>query len=113
MAYTVKVTPRAERDIAQLYDTVNAEHSEAAMKWYRGLKHAILTLEEHPNRCPVTPENRTTRHLLYGRKPRIYRVIFRILEKQKQVEVLHIRHGARQAFKAIRPIFPSCLAGGI
>jgi len=25
--------------------------------------------------------------------------IFRIMEKQKQVEVLHIRHGARQEFK--------------
>jgi len=38
------------------------------------------------------------RHLLYGKKPHIYRVIYRFLEKQKQVEVLHIRHGTRRRF---------------
>jgi len=32
--------------------------------------------------------------LLYGHKPHIYRVIYRILERPKHVEVLHIRHGA-------------------
>lgn len=30
---------------------------------------------------------------------RPYRVICRVLEKQKQVEVLHIRHGARRKLK--------------
>ena len=47
----------------------------------------------------MTPEDRHLRHLLYGSKPHIYRVIYRILEKQKQVDVLHIRHAARQEFK--------------
>jgi plasmid stabilization system protein ParE len=37
--------------------------------------------------------------LLYGHKPHIYRAIFRVLEKQKRVEVLHVRHGARRRFK--------------
>jgi toxin ParE1/3/4 len=62
------------------------------------LERALLTLEESPERCPVTPEDDELRHLLYGNKPHIYRVIYRALEKQKQVHVLHIRHGARQAF---------------
>jgi toxin ParE1/3/4 len=100
MAYLVKVTARAERDLAYLYDKINAEHSGAALKWYRGLKKAILSLEEYPNRCPVTRENPNLRHLLYGHKPHIYRVIYRVLEKRKQVDVLHIRHGARRSFKA-------------
>jgi plasmid stabilization system protein ParE len=62
-------------------------------------KSAILSLEEQPNRCPVTPENEELRHLLYGKKPHVYRAIYRVLEKQKQVQVLHIRHGARRRFK--------------
>jgi hypothetical protein len=33
---------------------INAEESEAVLKWYFGLKAAILRLSEHPNRCPVT-----------------------------------------------------------
>jgi plasmid stabilization system protein ParE len=100
MEYRVKVMPRAERDLAGIYDWIGAHSSEAALAWYQGLKHAIRTLRSSPNRCPVAPEDRNLRHLLYGSKPHIYRVIYRILEKQKQVDVLHVRHGARQEFKA-------------
>ncbi len=96
MAYLVNVTARAERDLGWLFAEINAGHSGAALKWYRGLKKAILSLEEHPGRCPVTPENPNLRHLLYGHRPYVYRVIYRVLERRKQVDILHIRHGARR-----------------
>ena len=99
MAYLANITSRAQRDLAHLYREIDAGYSDAALKWYRGFKEAILSLEEHPNRCPATPENDKLRHLLYGNKPHIYRAIYRVLEKQKQVEVLHIRHGARRGFR--------------
>ena len=99
MAYLVNITSRAQRDLAYLYRKINSEHSGTAQQWYRGLREAILSLEEQPNRCPVTHENEKLRHLLYGHKPHIYRAIYRVLEKQKQVDVLHIRHGARQRFE--------------
>ncbi|MEO8659774.1 MAG: type II toxin-antitoxin system RelE/ParE family toxin [Bryobacteraceae bacterium] len=99
MAYLVNLTARAQRDLALLYVQLNAEDSVAALKWYRGFKETILGLEEQPTRCPVTPESDKFRHLLYGNKPHIYRAIYRVLEKHKQVEVLHIRHGARRRFK--------------
>ena len=100
MAYLVNITARAERDLTLLLDAINAGDSDVALKWYRGLRDAILSLEEHPNRCPTTPEKPELRHLLYGHKPHIYRVIYRVLEKGKQVDVLHIRHGARRRIKA-------------
>jgi toxin ParE1/3/4 len=99
MACLVSLTARAGRDLAHLYREINAEHSDATLKWYRGFKEAILSLGEQPNRCPVTRENDKLRHFLYGNKPPIYRAIYRILEKEKRVEVLHIRHGARRRFK--------------
>ncbi|HUS06695.1 MAG TPA: type II toxin-antitoxin system RelE/ParE family toxin [Bryobacteraceae bacterium] len=99
MAYVVNLTARAARDLFGLYGEINAAHSDAALKWYRELNEAVLSLEEQPNRCPVTPENDKLRHLLAGHKPHIYRVIYRMLEKQKQVDVLHIRHGARRRFQ--------------
>ena len=98
MAYLVSLTARAQRDLVHLYGEINAEPSDAALKWYRGLKAAIFSLEEQPGRCPVTPESDKFRHLLYGNKQHIYRAIYRVLEKQNQVEVLHIRHGARRRF---------------
>ena len=99
MAYRVSLTSRAQRDLAYIYAHINAADSDAALKWYRGLRDSILRLEQKPSRCPVTPENKNLRHLLYGRKPHIFRVIYRIMEKQKRVEVLHIRHGARRRIK--------------
>ncbi|MEP6540525.1 MAG: type II toxin-antitoxin system RelE/ParE family toxin [Bryobacteraceae bacterium] len=98
MAYLVNITARAGLDLTELYREINAEHSDTAVKWYRGLKEAILSLEEQPHRCPVTLENDKLRHLLCGNKPHIYRVIYRVLERQRQIEVLHIRHGARRSF---------------
>jgi plasmid stabilization system protein ParE len=100
MTYVVSITSRAERDLAHLYEEINAENSDAALKWYLGLKEAILSLGEQPNRCPVTRMKDRLRHLLYGDKPNIYRVIYRVLERQKYVEVLHIHHGARRKLEA-------------
>jgi toxin ParE1/3/4 len=99
MGYLVSFTERAEHDFELLYLRINAEDSAAALKWYVGFKDAILSLSEQPNRCPVTSESAKFRHLLYGNKPHIYRAIYRVLERRKQVEVLHIRHGARRRLK--------------
>src|ERR1035438_2186018 len=70
MAYRIKIMPRAQRDLSSLYDW-NASSSDAALTWYRGLRDAIRTLRNSPNRCPVTPEDRDLRHLLYGSKPHV------------------------------------------
>ena len=96
MAFLVNITSRAERDLAHLYREINAEDSDAALKWYLGLKQAILSRKERPNRCALARKRDQLRNLLYGHRPHIYRVIYRVLERQKKVEVLHIRHGARR-----------------
>jgi toxin ParE1/3/4 len=102
MAFLVSLSTRAQRDLALLFDSINAHDSEVASEWYVGLKEAILSLEERPNRCPVTPENGRLRHLLYGHKPHIYRVIYRVTERSKRVDVLHVRHGARRQLRRSR-----------
>src|SRR5260370_41686398 len=58
MVYAVNITLRAERDLEHLYGEIDAAESDAARKWYEGLKRQILSLEELPNRCPVTPEKK-------------------------------------------------------
>ena len=103
MAYRVRILPRAQRDLVNIYRTIEAGTSDAALSWYLGLREAIRSLRNSPNRCPVTPQDRDLRHLLYGNKPHIYRVICRIAGKHSRVDVLHIRHGARQAFSPRDP----------
>ena len=101
MVYHVSLAARAERDLAQVYEQIHAADSDHARNWYFGLRKAILSLRRMPERCPVAAENRALRHLLYGRKPRVYRIIFRINKKGQKVDVLHLRHGARQKLKKI------------
>ena len=100
MAWLVKITARAERDFSNLFEEISAAESATERRWYSGLRRAVLSLEKLPHRCPVTRKRGQVRQLLYGHKPHIYLVLFRILEKQRQVDVLHIRHGARLRFTA-------------
>jgi mRNA-degrading endonuclease RelE of RelBE toxin-antitoxin system len=100
VAYLVKITVRAERDLADLYEKIDAGNSATAHRWYEGLKQAMLDLEENPYTWPATHEAERQRHILYGRKPHsIYRVIYRISERRKIVVVQHVRHGARMPFR--------------
>src|SRR5258705_13257879 len=71
MAYRVRIMPRAQRDLFDLYHRIGARSSDAALIWYRGLRNAIRSLRSNPGRCPATPENELLTNLLYGAKPHI------------------------------------------
>jgi hypothetical protein len=44
MAYLVNVAARAERDLALLFREINAEHSNAVVKWRQAINESILSL---------------------------------------------------------------------
>ena len=104
MVFRVELTARAIRDLEILYLEKNAAESPDAARWYNGLEQAVYTIEMHPDRCPSAPEarrvKRQLRHLLYGAKPHVYRVIFEVDAQRHTVWVLTIRHGARKPLKA-------------
>jgi plasmid stabilization system protein ParE len=103
MGYSVNITERAERDLDRIYLTIEAESSEKARAWFNGLEHTVLSLDEHPARGTPIPEGGELRQLLYGRKGRRYRIIYAIDETSCTVTVLHIRNGARDAFRNDEP----------
>ena len=99
MAFRVEYTLRAETDLFEILDWLIAEHAgEAGLRWFEGLEEAISSLAEMPSRCGLAPENDEfsfeIRHLLYGRKPDVYRVVFRVTGDA--VYILKIWHGRRQ-----------------
>ncbi|HSY66141.1 MAG TPA: type II toxin-antitoxin system RelE/ParE family toxin [Terriglobales bacterium] len=104
MAYHIEFAERAARDLESLYVEKNASESQAASRWYNGLEREVYTLANYPNRCPAAPEarklRRELRHLLYGKKPHVYRIIYEVNERRQTVWVLTIRHGARRKLKA-------------
>lgn len=100
MAYRVEIAKSAAAQLEELYLWVveRAPHQGAA--WFNGLEHAILSLDQHPERCPIAPESfdpeSPIRVLHYGRLPNVYRVFFAVDPRAKIVRVLHVRHGARR-----------------
>lgn len=98
MGFRGELTRRAGLDLAYIYEGIQAEDSKRAADWFNGLEDAIDSLENYPGRGATTPENRKLRQLLYGSRPRIYRIIYRVNGRARKVEVLHIRHGARDVF---------------
>ena len=95
MPFLVRLLPRAERDLEAIYNYIGANSSDAAHRWFNGLEAAIASLAHIPERNPRTAEDPQLRHHLYGNKPHIYRIIYRLGERTNRVVVQHIRHRAR------------------
>jgi plasmid stabilization system protein ParE len=94
------LTDRAVRDMALIYEFIEADASERALAWFSNLADAIYSLESFPERGAVIPESKKLRHLFFGKRPRAYRIIYSADKRNHIVNVLHIRHGARVALPA-------------
>ena len=99
MAFRVKTTAQAKRDLDDILERLLSQGAgETGVRWFQGLHQAVATLADSPRRCALAPENAVfpfeVRHLLYGRTPHTYRIIFTV--EGDTVSVLHIRHGRRQ-----------------
>jgi len=97
MPYLVRLADRALRDMEVIYEFIDAEASENAFAWFNDLAREIYSLERFPERGAVTRESKKLRHLLFGKKPNTYRIIYAVDKRNEVVNVLHIRHGARAA----------------
>lgn len=98
MKYRLELTARAKAEADEIYRWIADDSPANAARWYNRLVDIVDTLKELPERCPLAPESefleRQIRQLLYGR----YRILFEI--QRDTVYVLHIRHGARDYWKA-------------
>ena len=102
MTFRVEITSEAERDADAILEWLLSHHAGVTgMHWFEALEDSIASLAEFPRRCTLAPESKMfakeVRHLLYGRKPHTYRVLFTI--EGSSVYVLHIRHGRREPLK--------------
>lgn len=99
MASRVEIARNAEAELEELYLWLVARAPQEGAKWFNGLERAVLSLNQHPRRCPVAPESidpdQPVRVLSYGRKPHVYRVFFTVDDDARLVRVVHIRRGAR------------------
>ncbi len=103
MAYRVDISPSALQDAEDAYLWIKEHDPGRAGVWYEGLLEAIYGLENLPARCSLAPESEdigiAIRQLLYGKKGRVYRVLFAIGHDETTgedvVRIFRIRHSAR------------------
>ena len=79
-----------------IYEFIGAESNNQAFAWFNNLAEAISRLEVYPERGKSVPGANKVRQLIFGEKPDVYKILYRIDRKNRAVNVLHIRHGARQ-----------------
>lgn len=95
--WAVIVQPHAQQDIEAAYLWIAERDSEAADRWFNRIFATIGSLELFPERCPIAPEsaffNQQIRETFHGRRRYKYRILFTVTERE--VHILHIRHGSR------------------
>ena len=101
MTYRIVILPAAEAEIANAVAWIADQSPVAAARWLEGIRHAMSTLSEMPERCPVAGDDFggevMVRQLFYGRRRNRYRILFTV--KGDTVQVLRVRHGARAAIR--------------
>jgi len=103
MTFRVEITAEAESDAESIFEwLISQQAGETGIRWFVALEEAIASLDRFPERCALAPETLRfpfeVRQLLYGRKPHVYRILFTI--QGDTVNILHIRHGRREALSA-------------
>ena len=100
MAFRVELSREALENAERLYEWVTEAAPLHGPLWFNRLLAAIQSLQTFPRRCAYATENERfpfeTRHLLFGRKPNVHRVVFTI--EGDVVYVLRIRGPRRQTF---------------
>ncbi len=94
MAHQIQVAETARREIAEAYRWYS-ERTLHADAWLDGLWEAIDSLQEHPERCPLTEDS----HIVGGFELRelLYRKSWRIFYEVHAgvVVVTYVRHARR------------------
>ncbi len=92
MALSVRITRRAARDIAEIRTFILRSDRASAEKVRRSIVQAIELLADYPHIGPMTEIPQLRMKLV---PPLPYRIYYRVTPDA--VEVLHVRHTARQA----------------
>jgi len=93
MKYQIALSPQAQLDIELVFDYIAIDNPIKAQKFINEIINKIETLEIYPNAGKVDTVNNCR---VLVKRP--YLIYYRVLDNLAKVEIIHIRHGARQMF---------------
>jgi plasmid stabilization system protein ParE len=92
VAYQVIIGRVAERDLLEIFNYIAGDNSDAARKFIGKLLEEAKSLATFPNRGGHYKERPGARFTVAGR----YLIVYRVVEKSKQVRILQFWHSARE-----------------
>ena len=98
MKSQVVISQQAESDIKHLYQWAYNHAPMTAPRWYSKLGKAIHSLEDLPERYPLSPEGESyslpLRQLIFGKRHGAIRILFTI--EDTQITVVHCVRASRE-----------------
>jgi toxin ParE1/3/4 len=93
MDYQVILSPSARRDLRDIVRYISTDNPAAAMNFSRLLVSSTKNLGKFPDIGREVPEfgQATLREIIV----RSYRVVYRVRDKEKRIEVIRFWHAAR------------------
>ena len=93
--YIVKAAETADRDLVAIDDYVFSDSPQNAQSLIAELHSAIDSLDVFPYRCKTFEENDDPSKIVYLMSGRPFGIYYRVVESAQLVEILTVRHGAR------------------
>jgi plasmid stabilization system protein ParE len=102
MPFRVIVQPAASADLNRVYDFLLENFGRSrAIRWRNGFMKAVKILDDDPHRFAEAEEAFTVgvdlRCMLYGKKPRVYRILFTI--NRNRVRIHRVCHAAMDSLR--------------
>jgi plasmid stabilization system protein ParE len=94
--YRLIITPRAGADIAEICDYIEHDSPQNAVVAARRILDAMEGLERFPHRTVMPRQSKKLKHPVRTLPVPPWVIYFRVLEDERVVRVLHVRHGARR-----------------
>jgi plasmid stabilization system protein ParE len=94
--YRVIITPVAGEEITSIHDWIRKDAPDTAAKVILRILDALEPLKMFPHRTVVAIQSADLKHPVRSLPVPPYVILFRVLDDDKIVRVLHVRHGAQQ-----------------
>lgn len=101
MAFKVIVTPSAAQDLEEYASYISIKSPGEARKWLAGAWDKIFSLSEMPLRFAVIDEAEEIGQPLRDVLHHSHRIVYRVKEDVKTVEILRVWHAAREQLKTV------------
>lgn len=100
MAFEVKISASAEKDLVECLDFISRDSLVQAKKWFEEFESVLESLRELPACHALIPESKVIKRSLRAINHYSHRVVYEVDEAADLVYIIRVYHFARQPLKA-------------